>query len=203
MIKLVRQTITTLVIISVLLSCKQTPTIEFDPFHKISDLTYEDLIETGFHPIEKEKYALVRLKGNDQLLFEFEEDNCVPNIMNDGVTCSSFKLTHKVFSHYFQTYDSLQVVSFIEKYGGSIAGNWRTDWMDINHHYSARVNQHWYFPVLFNEKRFIGEVFIATNKEVELSVRENYTTDHTTMECRTSSVAYELRHLARELLKSN
>lgn len=184
------------------LSCKPNPKVNIAPFVGLADLTYEDLVEAGFYNIKvAEEQALTRLEGNRQLIVELDQKDCLPNMMNDGLTCSSYQLKHTVFSQYFPTYDSLAIIQLVEQFGGKVIGKWRVDLSDVNGLFLEKDRSIRYLPIQANEKRFTGVVFIHESGETTVTIAEEKGNEAKVLSCRKPSTVYQLRLMARELLK--
>lgn len=158
-------------------SCGEQPKAIFHPFEANNKLTYEHLVDAGFYRLThsndeaSNSNSLTRFAGNKQLQFDFTENDCQPNILNNGTTCYSHKVTNRIFNQYYSTFDSLKITQTIQNYGGEIRGNWKNDWIAFNHdHEKVRS---WHFPISFKKHQYIGEVWEQDQGKVVLRIRES------------------------------
>ncbi|MGB0525526.1 MAG: hypothetical protein ACPGJS_21295 [Flammeovirgaceae bacterium] len=185
-----------------LLGCKKSAQVRFHPFQDLDGLTYEEVVTAGFHRLSANDSFLVRFSDDQQLTFELEPDHCVPNIMKDGYTCSSYRLKERIFTKYFEQFDSLGIVNYLHEYGGKIHGNWKVDVTDINAIATKHQAKERYFQLEGDEKQFVGQVIIQPNGRTALNIKKHRGALGIVPNHKLSYlIEYNIRQKAKELLK--
>ena len=176
-------------------ACSQQAKIAFHPFKGSIDLSYEDLVEAGFYRVSEKKDLISRFDGMRQVSFNLEPSDCVPNIMNDGVECSNFEPTDRIFNQYFEQFDSVQIVQVIDAYGGKVEGKWRKDILEGDQ--AGEWQKEWFFPIYAANQRFTGTVMVRETGLTALSITNS---NRQIMRCGSPSLEYMIKDAAKQLV---